>query len=55
MKMDELKAKIQDAIDNIRRFKKDAGTSRAINENYEDGRADAYIIVLGWIEELECS
>ena len=49
----KLKGKIQDAIDNIRKFKPDAATSRAISTNYEDGRADAYIIVLGWIYELE--
>jgi len=49
----ELKYTIQRAIDNIRKFQPDAGTSRAINTNYEDGRADAYIIVLGWMEELE--
>ena len=51
--MKELREKIQRALDNIRRFQKDAGTSRAINDGYEDGRADAYIIVLGWIYELE--
>ena len=51
--MDELKVKIQRAIDNIRIYKKDAGTSRVISTSYEDGRADAYIIVLGWMNELE--
>ena len=50
-KLIDVQEKIQAAIDNIRRFQRDAGTSRSINENYEDGRADAYIIVLGWMDE----
>ncbi len=50
---DQLKMNIQDAIDNIRKFKPTARTSRSINESYDDGRADAYIIVLAWIEDLE--
>jgi hypothetical protein len=49
----ELREKIQHAIDNIRKFKNDAGTTGAVGESYEEGRADAYIIVLGWIDELE--
>lgn len=51
--MNDLKEKIQRALDNIREFKHNAGTSRSFTENYDDGRADAYIIVLGWIDELE--
>jgi hypothetical protein len=51
--VEKLKVNIQDAIDNIRKFKKDAGTSRSFSESYDDGRADAYVIVLGWIEDLE--
>jgi hypothetical protein len=50
--MNELRIKIQNAIDNIREFEKDAGTHKAVTETYEDGRADAYIIVLGWMDEL---
>ena len=49
----ELKTKIQNAIDNIRAFKEDAGTNKAVSETYDDGRADAYAVVLGWLEELE--
>ena len=52
-KIDKLTNRIQDVINNIRRFQSTAGTSRAINDSYEDGRADAYIIVLSWLEELE--
>lgn len=49
--MNELRVKIQNAIDNIRIFQSNAGTSRAISETYDNGRADAYIIVLGWLNE----
>jgi hypothetical protein len=50
---DKLKGKIQDAIDNIRKLKPDAGSTRAFGESYDEGRADAYAVVLGWLDELE--
>jgi hypothetical protein len=49
----ELSDKIQRAIDNIRKLKPDAGSTRAFGESYDEGRADAYSVVLGWLDELE--
>ena len=51
--LEELSQKIIVSLGNLFVFLKENGYSISEGMNYENGRYDTYITVLGWIKELQ--